>query len=399
MLIGIFLERRNFGRFEFGRIQNVEQKHRVIGHGRAPRFGDDGRMGDVLRRENFRNGFHHVHAVFVERVVAAEVVVRVGAVVIDRQSAAEIEKAHRRPFLHESAVDPGGLDDPVPDVPDVRNLRADVVVQKFDAVEHLGLAERVDRGNQLRGVEPEYAAVPARFGPLPARPCRELHPQSDVRTDPELAAPFDDRLHLARHFHHQKALDADFGRIESQVDEFVVLVSVADQAGFRVAQIRDRRKKFRFASGFESVMQFASELRDLFDHLLLLVDLDRIDSFIDSFVSGLFDGFGEALVQKADLGVEDVSDPQQNRHVHAAFLHAPDDVHQTDGRGTRFPKRCHGHFAVVVDCEVSGAPVVDPVKVCGIANGPPFQRFSANVHFPILSIFIHRSVKSKVSEV
>ena len=157
-----------------------------------------------------------------------------------------------------------------------------------------------------------------------------------------------------------------------------------------------------FMSGIGHIMGVHIETdmrRDAFDHLLLLVDLDRIDSFIDPFVSGLFDGFGEALVQKADLGVEDVSDPQQNRHVHAAFLHAPDDVHQTDGRGTRFPKRCHGHFAVVVDCEVSGTPVVDSVKVCGIANGPPFQRFSANVHFPILSIFIHRSVKSKVSEV
>ena len=68
-----------------------------------------------------------------------------GAVVVDRQAAAEVEVAHRRAFLDQAGVDAAGLDDAA-DVADVGDLRAEVVVEQlagsracfgFEAVDHI----------------------------------------------------------------------------------------------------------------------------------------------------------------------------------------------------------------------------------------------------------------------
>ena len=92
-------------------------------------------------------------------------------------------------------------------------------------------------------------------------------------------------------------------------------------------------------------------------------------------------------MKQPDLGIQNIADPQKNRHIHAAFLHPLDDLHQADGRGPRIPERRNGDFTVVIECEISRTPVVDPVQICGIPDGPPFQCFSANVH--LVSVHLH----------
>ena len=94
-------------RLEPGDVEDVEEQDRVVRDGRATRLGDDHRVRDALRVEHAHDRLDHVDAVLVERVVAAVVEVRLRAVVVDREPAAEVEVAHRRALLLQVDVDSG----------------------------------------------------------------------------------------------------------------------------------------------------------------------------------------------------------------------------------------------------------------------------------------------------
>ena len=152
---------RDGDRVEAGDVEDVEEQDGGVRDGGASGLGDDVRVRDVRLGEQFADGLDDVDAVFVDGVVAAVLVVRVGAVVVDGEAAAEVEVAHRRAFLHEADVDAARLLHAGPDVADVRDLGADVVMEKAEAVEHVLFLEVVDELHELGGVQPEHAAVAA----------------------------------------------------------------------------------------------------------------------------------------------------------------------------------------------------------------------------------------------
>ena len=370
---------RFFGRLEIGHVQNVEQQHGIISHGGAAGFGDDVRMRDVFGRQRFGDRFDHVHAIFVERVIAAGGIIGVGAVVIDREPAAEVEEPHGSTFLDQSGIDPAGFEHAGTDVADVRDLRADMVMEQTQTVEHFGFLELVHDAHEFGGIEAEHAAVAARFGPLSAGPGGKFHADADHRLDAEFPAPFDDDRHFAGHFHDEDALDAQLGGIKREIDEFLILVTVADETGFMVGHGADGGNEFGFAAGFETMMEFASETGDLLHDLLLLIDLDRINTAVLSLKTGLFDRFRKGRMQQTDLSVEDIAQTEQHRHVHAAFLDALDDLHQTDC-GSVLAESGNGQLAFGIDIEITCAPVADAVKIRGIPRSPVFKCLFANIH-------------------
>ena len=337
-------------------------------------------MRDVRLGEHFADGLDDVDAVFVDGVVAAVLVVRVGAVVVDGQAAAEVEVAHRGAFLHEADVDAAGLLHAGTDVADVRDLGADVVMEQAEAVEHVLVLQVVDELHELGGVQAEDAAVAAGFGPLAAGARGELHADADHGLDFEHAAAFDDHVEFAGHLDDEDAAVSEHGGEEREVDELLVLVAVADHARLRVVERAEGGDELRLAAGFESVVEIFSETGDVLHDLLLLIDLDGEDAFVLALVFGLFDRLAEARVELVDAGFQDVADADQHGHVHAAFLDAVDDVGQADRRGVLARIRGDRELALVVDVEIPGAPVVDAVKRGGILRRPMFEFIFFDVH-------------------
>ena len=254
-----------------------------------------------------------------------------------------------------------------------------MIMQKLQAVQHTGVADLIDDRDQLRRIEPEYAAVASGIGPLSACARGKLHAQPDIRPDSQRLAAFYNDRHFAGHFHDQNAFDPELRGVEPQVNELFILVTVADETRVRIRHISDCGDEFGFASRLESVMEFASEAGNFLDHLLLLIDLDRVDPAVLSGIIRLLDRFTETGVQKPYLRIQNISEAEKNRHIHAAFLNAVHNFHETDRRSLRTESR-HNEFSLVIDVKVSGAPVLDSVKIRGIAGCPMFESVFMNVH-------------------
>ena len=132
-----------------GNVENVENQDRVVGDDGAAGLGDEVRMGDAGLVANLGDHLDDVGAVFRDRVVAGRVEIGVRAVVIDGHAAADVEHAHGRAFLDEVAIHADGLGGTLADGGDVRNLRALVVVQHFQAADVAGVLEVIDHGDDL----------------------------------------------------------------------------------------------------------------------------------------------------------------------------------------------------------------------------------------------------------
>ncbi len=358
---------------EAGDVEDVEQQDRVVGHQGPARFGDDDRVGDVVLVERGHHRLDDVRAVFLEGVVAAGQEVGLGAVVVHCQAAAEVEVFDLRALPDQAGVDAAGLVHRGADLADVGDLRAQVVVDQLEAVEHAGAGEQVHRLDNLVGVEPEDGALAAGLGPVAAGLGRQLDADAENGLGVQGLGALEDERQLVGHLHHEDAGEADLGGVEAEVDELLVLVAVADEHRLLVAHHAHGGDQLRLGAGLETVVVARAELGDLLHHLLLLVDLDRVGAHEAAGVAQLFHGGAEGLVEAGDLGVEDVLDAQEHRHVQAAFAHAV-------GHGGDAHRPVHGarlghdhHVAVLGDEEKAAAPFGDTVQVGRFADVPAFH--------------------------
>jgi hypothetical protein len=145
--------------------------------------------------------------------------------------------------------------------------------------------------------------------------------------------------------------------LQRQVDEFLVLVAVADQIGLGVVQIGKRRDQLGLRAGLEPVMVALAEFGDLLDHLALLVDLDRIDSAVAALVAEFLDRRGERLVEFGDARMQQVAETQQHRQVGAAVAQAADHLVKRDFLGPLAAAQPHGDLAAGIDGEIIIAPL------------------------------------------
>ena len=292
------------------------------------------------------------------------------AVVVHGEAAAEVEIAHLRTFLHEARVDAGALHDGGADVADVGHLRTEVIVQEPQAVEHVGLFQGVHDVHDLRGGQAEGGTLAAGPGPVAAALGDQLDAHAEERTHAERAGAFEDQLQLSGHFHDEDALEAHAHGGEAEIDELLVLVAVADETGFPVPELGNGGDEFGLGTDFQTVVIARAELGDLLDRMLLLVHLDGEHAPVFALVAERGDGLAEGLVQQGDLGIKNVFDAQQDRHVVAAFAHAPDDLGDTDGHALVVAGRVHHDVALGRNTEIAGAPVADAVQFGGIFHTP-----------------------------
>ncbi len=242
-------------------------------------------------------------------------------------------------------------------------------MQQLQAVEHAFGLQRIDHRQQLRRAQPEAAAVAARLRPQPADPCRHLDPGADQRLHAESATALEDQRQLGRRLDDEKTAVAELDRPQAEVDEFAVLVAVADEQT-AIAQGSEGENELGLAAGFQAVAVGGAEMGDLLDDLRLLIDLDGKDAAVFAAVAGLADGGAEGLVEQGDAGIEEIFDAQQHRHGMAARLDTGDDLHQRNGDLPRGEGNVHRHLAVGGQIEEAGAPLADAVEGGGVVGAP-----------------------------
>ena len=311
----------------------------------------------------------HVVRVFLGGVVLRGVEVGARSVVVDAEAAADVEQGGARAELVEPHEDPARLGERVLVGADRGDLRADVEVQELEAVEHVLVAQPVDRLDDLERGEPELRAVAGRIDPLARAARGEPRAHADVRADPELARGLDQEVDLVEAVDHDDRGPAEPLREQRGLDVGAVLVAVADdQRAGRVEQ-RERDQQLGLAAGLEADAALRAVLHDLLDHVPLLVHLDRVDAAERAAVAVLADRVAERVRDAAHARGEDVGEADQERRAQAALLEVAHELEQVDAAVAR-ALRAHFDVAAVVHGEESRAPGLEVVELEAVAVGP-----------------------------
>jgi len=114
-----------------------------------------------------------------------------------------------------------------------------MVVEELQAVEHVLFLEAVDDIDDMGHAEAENAGVAARLGPQPSAG-RQFDAQAKVGGDLVVLGALDDQVDLAGDLDDEEDLISHLDRIKTEIDELLVLVAVADQAGLAALHHRDR---------------------------------------------------------------------------------------------------------------------------------------------------------------
>ena len=133
-----------------------------------------------------------------------------------------------------------------------------------------------------------------------------------------------DQVQLRVLFHHRNNLAADLLGQHHHLDVFVVLEAVADD-GRVVVGDGQHRQQFRLGAGFQPEIVRPAVFENLFHHLPLLVDLDRIDAAVIALVAVLGNRVLKRLMQLAQPVLQDLAETDQQRQRDAAELEI---VHQ-----------------------------------------------------------------------
>ena len=124
-------------------------RHDLVGMQFDPHSSKVGRVLERGHPERVDAGLAMVRAAFEASKASGDDLVAIG----DAEPAAEVEVAERRPFLAQVDVVAARLQRRAADVADVRDLRAEVVVQELHAIEHLVLAQGVEQAGQQQARE------------------------------------------------------------------------------------------------------------------------------------------------------------------------------------------------------------------------------------------------------
>ena len=114
-------------------------------------------------------------------------------------------------------------------------------------------------------------------------------------------------------------------------------------------------------------------LQHLFDHLPLLVDLDRIDAEVAAVVVVLVDRRLKRVVNLAQAVLQNAGEADQNRQIDAAQLQPVDELLQIDGRAGIFGRMERMTCPSSLIRKIAVAPAGNVVQFPGIGDGPPFD--------------------------
>ncbi len=74
-----------------------------------------------------------------------------GTVIIHSKATTQIQIAHWSAFLEQSSVNPGSFHHASADIPDIGDLRAQVIMQELETIQHVMAFQIIDNINYLGG--------------------------------------------------------------------------------------------------------------------------------------------------------------------------------------------------------------------------------------------------------
>ena len=279
-----------------------------------------------------------------------------------------------------------GLHDRSTDVADIRNLGAQVIMEQLQAIQHLVFFQFFDSLYDLCKAQAENTPVPTTFHPVATCLGGNLHTETDQGTNIHFFSAFDDKIKLAGHFNDEKTVESHFSRIQTQIHKLSVFVTVADQTSFSICKKRKRSDQFCLAARFKTMVIPRSELGNSFHYLLLLVYFDGINTSIFAFVSKFLHGGVKAVIQFADLRIQDVFDSKENRHIITAVNNSRQDMEQIDRHILVAGNRTDHHKSILRDIKIATAPVSNMVQLRGVFNAPSFHNGFLDQFVPLYMI-------------
>jgi hypothetical protein len=306
------------------------------------------------------------------------------AVVVDSEPAAGVEKLQAGAGFRQLDVDSTRFSHRILDRPHGGDLGTDVEVHHLEAVEHLRLAQPIHQHHDLGRRESELRSVTRGFHPLAGALGRELRTNADVGPDAEPPRGLQQQLELPVPIDHDDRVAPETLRQERRLHVLGVFVSVQHQQSVGVVEQCQPDEQLRLGASLESEPVGEAEAHELFDDLMLLVDLDRIDATVTALVAVLADRELEATEQRAETAVEDVREANQQRQVEPAALQIEHQIEQIDppAFGTR---GCRFHVTGIVDGEVTARPSGDVVQQRRLFGRPRTNFLQESSSLPSLS--------------
>ena len=355
-------------------VGHVHHQHRVMGGQRTAGLAHQVRAADALLFAEVLGHRHDGLGVFADGVVDRTGIARVGAVIVDTQTAADVHVIERQAEARQFAEVAQRFAEALAVVGDVRNLRTHVEVQQPHRILQAGSDKTVGHRQQLCGGQAELGLVAAGIGPL-AGALRQAHAQADIRHHTELLRFLDHILDLDFLLDHDEDFVAEFLPDQRQAHELAVLVAIA---GDLAARMRERQHGHQFGLGarFEADRQrFVGD--DRLDHRFLLVDLDRVQQRVACRIFPVLSGLVEAVDDAAGTLLQNVGETDQQRQLQAAGAQFANQFVQID-RVAILAMRAHDDTAVVPHVVEVTSPVPDPVEIPAVIDSPSHETLSFN---------------------
>ena len=221
--------------------QDAEDQHAVVSRHGPAAFRDDDGVRRVLVVANRLDVGHHVVGVFLERIVDARLEIGPRSIVVDPESASDIEILHAGAASVQFAVDATGLDQRILDEADVRNLAAEVEVQQLQTVGHAARLKMVQQSQDFAGRQPELRAVSSGGLPATGTAGREFGSHANRWPHAHSLGYSQDEVHLGVLFYDRNHRASDLLGEHRHLDELAILEAVADDRRAFVGHRDDRQ--------------------------------------------------------------------------------------------------------------------------------------------------------------
>ncbi|KAK9136248.1 hypothetical protein Syun_015578 [Stephania yunnanensis] len=260
-----------------------EDEDRVVGDQCAAALAADDRVLDEFPiageadRLDYRRGVL-LHSV-TNRIIR---IGRSGTIIIDAETAPDVNHPHSGAETDQFAVNLGGLADPVGQQCSGGNLGANVEMQKLKAIKHSFRLKPLRDAQYLRRREPKLALLAGSRPKMTGVLGPQLRPHPDHRSNPHLPTDFDNQFDLLLLLEHNHSVQFKPPRHQCKRHILCILVPITDQEAIRApfTQTTHRQQKLRLRPRLQPEPMPQPELHHVLHDEPVLVTLHRVDALV-----------------------------------------------------------------------------------------------------------------------
>ncbi|MNJ32982.1 hypothetical protein D3C77_276610 [compost metagenome] len=348
-------------------VGNLHHQHGVVGGQRAATLGEDVRMRQALSIAELFQHTDHDTGVVVHVVVDRAGVARVGTVVVNTQATTDVDVIDWQVQGTQFAIVANRFFETVLVVSQVGDLRPHVEVQQANTLVQTGITEALNHRDQLGCRQAKLGLLATGISPLARCQRRQAHAQTNLRLDLELSRFLDHQGHFRLFLDDDEHVVTQLLAHQREANELTVLVAVADDRAAFWCQGQNSQQ-LRLGTGLKANRDVLGG-DDVLHHRFLLVNLDRIQRGVLALILQARDVGIKGTGQLAHAVLQDVGETHQQRQRQAALAQLVDLFVQINRRAAR-PIRANFDAAGLVDCEVTGPPMANPVNTAAVRNCP-----------------------------